>query len=120
MVRAGMLGVPFAVGFGPFVTFMRANDIMDKFHKARMPEPHWYLLVIGVDPELQGRGVGSALVRDGLAQADRNGHPCYLETSDPRNVAFYERHGFVVLQEASLGTGGPPAWAMRRAAAIAS
>lgn len=114
MVRAGMLGVPFTVGFGPFATFMRANDVMDKIHKARMPEPHWYLLVIGVDPEMQGRGAGSALVAEGLAEADRLGHLCYLETSERRNIAFYERHGFVVLEEASLGAGGPPAWAMRR------
>ena len=115
LLRSGMLGVPFSTGFGPFATFMRANDVMEKIHKARMPEPHWYLIVIGVEPDLQGQGVGSALVRHGLAEADRHGHPCYLETSDLRNVAFYERHGFVVQEEAALGAGGPPAWAMRRA-----
>lgn len=119
MLRCGMLGVPFRIGLKPFTTFMAAVDVMDRIHKARMTEPHWYLMVIGVDPELQGRGVGSALVRDGLVEVDRLGHPCYLETSEPRNVAFYERHGFVVLEEAPLGVGGPPAWAMRRDAVTA-
>jgi ribosomal protein S18 acetylase RimI-like enzyme len=114
MIRSGMLGVPFRTGLRPFVKFMGANDTMDKIHKKRVPEPHWYLMVVGVDPELQNRGVGSALVKEGLARADQSGHPCYLETSEKRNLAFYERLGFVVLEEAKLGAGGPLAWAMRR------
>jgi ribosomal protein S18 acetylase RimI-like enzyme len=114
MIRSGMLGAPFRTGFGPFLKFMAANEIMDKIHKARAPEPHWYLVVVGVDPELQGQGVGSAIVRDGLALADRESKPCYLDTSERRNLAFYERLGFVVLEEAILGKGGPKAWAMRR------
>ena len=114
MIRSGMLGVPFRMGFGPFRMFMTANDIMDKIHKARVPEPHWYLMVVGVDPALHNQGVGSAIVREGLALADRESKPCYLETSERRNLAFYERLGFVVLEEATLGNGGPKAWAMRR------
>ena len=114
MICSGMLGVPFRTGFGPFGKFMTANETMDKIHKARVPEPHWYLAVVGVDPEVQNRGVGSAIVREGLALADRESKPCYLETSERRNLAFYERLGFVVLEEATLGKGGPTAWAMRR------
>lgn len=114
MIRCGMLGVPFRIGFGPFGTFMAANDVMDKIHKSRAPEPHWYLMVVGVDPDLQGQGAGAALVRDGLSLADRESRPCYLETSEPRNLAFYGRFGFVAVEEATLGKGGPKAWAMRR------
>jgi len=115
MLRSGMLGVPLRTGLAPFVKFLSANGNMERIHKQRVPVAHWYLLVVGVAPELQGHGLGSALVREGLARADEGGHPCYLETSDERNVAFYERLGFVVLERASLGTGGPPAWAMLRA-----
>lgn len=115
MIRSGMLGVPFRTGFGPFVKFMGANDTMDKIHKKFMPEPHWYLMVVGVDPDLQNRGVGSALIKEGLTQADQSGCPCYLETSEERNLAYYQRLGFLVLETAMLGAGGPPAWAMRRA-----
>ena len=71
-------------------------------------------MVVGVDPDLQGRGLGSSLVKEGLARADQASCPCYLETSERRNGAFYERLGFVVLETATLGTGGPTAWAMRR------
>ena len=114
MIRSGMLAVPFRVGFRPFAKFMGANQIMERIHKKYVPEPHWYLLIVGVDPELQGRGLGSALVKEGLMRADHANCPCYLETSEERNLAFYQRCGFTVVESVSLGEGGPPAWAMRR------
>jgi ribosomal protein S18 acetylase RimI-like enzyme len=114
MIRCGMLTIPFSVGVRPFVRFAGADAIMGKFHKRFVPEPHWYLLIVGVDPELQGRGLGSALVQEGLARADASNCPCYLDTSEERNLAFYQRQGFAVVGTAPLGKGGPPGWAMRR------
>jgi GNAT superfamily N-acetyltransferase len=70
---------------------MAANEVMDKIHKARVPGPHWYLFGVAVDPELHGQGIGSAIIREGLAVADRESKPCYLETSEPRNLALYFR-----------------------------
>jgi ribosomal protein S18 acetylase RimI-like enzyme len=116
MVRCGMLAVPLRTGLGPLARFGGANGVMDKIHKRHMTGPHWELLIVGVDTALRGRGRGSALVRDGLARADESGLPCYLNTNTPANLPFYERLGFTVLEQASLGKDGPPAWAMRRAA----
>jgi ribosomal protein S18 acetylase RimI-like enzyme len=114
MARCGMLAVPFRIGFRAFAAFMRANDVMGAFHQQHAQEPHWYLLVVGVDPDCQGRGLGTALIQEGLGRADQTGSPCYLETSDERNVRLYERFGFNVVGTALLGKDGPPGWAMRR------
>ena len=76
-------------------------------------EPHWYLPFIGVDPVHQGRGIGSNLLASGLARADDDGLPAYLEASSPRNRALYERHGFVVTGEIQAGDS-PPLWPMWR------
>ncbi len=114
MARSGMLSVPLRIGLRPFGRFAGANEVMGKLHAKHVPDPHWYLLIVGVDPELQGRGVGSALVQEGLSEADASNSSCYLETSEERNIPFYERYGFTVLAQASLGAGGPPGWAMRR------
>jgi GNAT superfamily N-acetyltransferase len=59
-------------------------------------EPHWYLPLIGVDPARQGRGLGSALLKQSLALCDAQGLPACLESSNPRNTPLYERHGFQV------------------------
>ena len=66
-------------------------------------EPCWYLPLIGVDPSCQGRGHGSALLRYALEQCDRDGTPAYLESSNPRNVPLYQRHGFEVLGTIQAG-----------------
>jgi GNAT superfamily N-acetyltransferase len=58
------------------------------------PEPHWYLAFAGVDPARQGKGIGDALLQPVLAEADRAGLLCYLETPFPRTHAFYQRLGF--------------------------
>ncbi len=114
MIRCGMLTVPLRTGLRPLARFGGANGVMDKIHQRHMNGPHWELLIVAVAPELQGRGRGSALVRDGLARADASGLPCYLNTNTPANLPLYEHLGFTVLEQATLGKGGPPAWAMRR------
>ena len=74
---------------------------------------HLYLAVLGVDPHLQGAGVGSALLTPGLRLCDRDGLPAYLETGKERNLAFYSRHGFRVTGRLTL-PAGPPVWLMLR------
>lgn len=66
-------------------------------------EPAAYLNYIAVAPEHQGRGIGAALLDAGVAQARRDGLGTYLATSDPRNLPFYERAGFVRSGEVDLG-----------------
>ena len=83
--------------------------------EARHPrEPHWYLAVLGTDPARQGEGIGSALLRPVLDDCDRLELPAYLETATERNVDFYARHGFKVVQEMRLPLGGPALWRMWR------
>ncbi|MCW5890757.1 MAG: GNAT family N-acetyltransferase [bacterium] len=64
---------------------------------------HWYLPLIGVDPSRRGQGVGDALMRHALARCDEDGVPAYLESTNPRNVSLYRRHGFDVVGEIAVG-----------------
>lgn len=77
-------------------------------------EPHWYLPVLGVQPDWQGRGLGSALLRPVLERCDRDGMPAYLEASTSRSRTCYERLGFEVVEQLALPRGGPPIWRMWR------
>ena len=70
-------------------------------------EPHWYLPLIGVDPARQGEGLGSALIRHALAHCDEARLPAYLESSSPKNIPLYERHGFVALGTIQMGSSPP-------------
>lgn len=73
---------------------------MASFHPR---EPHWYLPLIGVDPARQGQRLGDKLMTHALARCDAEGLPAYLESSNPRNVPFYQRHGFEVLGKIQVG-----------------
>ena len=78
----------------------------------------WYLHMLAVLPEYQGKGIGKALVRyvtdivllwnyASDIQSDRDGTRCYLVTSiyEP-NVAIYERLGFTLMRTAYLKVDG--------------
>ena len=56
--------------------------------------PHRYLALLGVTTSKQGRGYGSSLIKPALLKCDRTQEIIYLETCNPKSVAFYERHGF--------------------------
>ena len=85
---------------------------MQKFHPT---EPHWYLPMIGVDPAHQGAGIGSALMTEALKVVDRDGLIAYLESSNPKNVSLYERHGFEVIGEIQSGNSPVVRPMLRRA-----
>ena len=54
----------------------------------------WYLSIVGVLPEFQGRGLGKKLIENVLIESDLNQVPTYLETFNSRNISFYERLGY--------------------------
>ena len=62
-------------------------------------EPHWHLGPVGVERDLQGKGIGSALLKVFCDRMDSAGALAYLETDKPENVRFYERFGFEVVAE---------------------
>jgi GNAT superfamily N-acetyltransferase len=68
-------------------------------------ERHWYLNVVSTLPSRQGQGLGSTVLEPVLDDADDNGWPCYLESSNPRNISLYLRHGFVETGQLHLPDG---------------
>jgi ribosomal protein S18 acetylase RimI-like enzyme len=103
---------------GRFRTFARLGANTERFHPKY---PHWTLEMVGIGREAQGRGIGSRLMAPGLARADQAGLACYLTTAKRENVAFYERFGFEVANDAlPLLPGGPTQWGMRRPAKTAA
>ena len=82
--------------------------------KVHPTQEHYYLEALGTNQEMQGKGVGSALIRPMLDRCDAEGMPAYLESSNPQNIPFYGRHGFVATGEIAVGKGAPTVTAMWR------
>jgi ribosomal protein S18 acetylase RimI-like enzyme len=96
-----------------FGGFPRTFELFDLFDAHHPREPHYYLQFIGVRPEFQGTGIGSALLRAVLDGCDREGAAAYLE-ADEWSRLLYEKHGFEASAEIRLPKG-PSFWPMWRA-----
>ena len=65
-------------------------------------EPHVHLGPIGVAPERQRQGIGTALMQRYVEYLDQQKAAGYLETDRPENVEFYKKFGFAVQREEEL------------------
>ncbi|MCX5850378.1 MAG: GNAT family N-acetyltransferase [Deltaproteobacteria bacterium] len=103
------------VGWTGLLRLALAMDKMDRDHPK---ERHYYLQFIGVVPEHQGSGTGTALMKPILDICDREKCGAFLQSSKEANLAFYGRFGFVVTKKIFPGKGSPPLWLMWRSPRI--
>jgi GNAT superfamily N-acetyltransferase len=92
---------------------VRALQMDACFQKNRPKTPHYYLFAVGVLPAARGQGLGKALIRHTLREADERGFPTYLENSNPANTYLYQSLGFTPLPNISPAPGCPvvtPMW----------
>jgi GNAT superfamily N-acetyltransferase len=88
---------------------MRVDGVLKRAHPRGRQV---YLQLLGVRPEAQRGGVGSALLERVLERARERSLPVYLETMNPANPQFYAGHGFAIVGERTLARG-VTAWLMR-------
>jgi ribosomal protein S18 acetylase RimI-like enzyme len=84
------------VGVGMIRKLLDLESVINDVREKAVPEPHWYLKYLGVDPLYQGRGFGGKLLRPVLRICDKVGTKCYLFTQNEKNVNFYKHFGFQV------------------------
>ena len=101
-----------AIDFGAAQVLVQGFGSLEEGHPK---EPHWYLCFVGVDPALQGQGIGARLLAPVLRQADASGMLCYLETPFPRTHPFYRGLGFEITSNGHPFSGAPTLWTMLRA-----
>lgn len=97
-----------------FKSAYRAITSIDYFVKLHVKYPHYYLFVIGVNPTLKNKGLGSLLMKPALALCDKENMPAYLENAREQNIPFYQKHGFEIIKEARATKACSPLWLMAR------
>jgi GNAT superfamily N-acetyltransferase len=110
----GLFLLPIKLRWRELGRSLRLARSAGQLHTQTVSGRHWYLVDLGVEPDLQGQGVAGALLQPVLALADRQALPCYLETNNPGNLPFYEHYGFMVAGHVQARQGDPQTWAMRR------
>jgi GNAT superfamily N-acetyltransferase len=102
------------IGAAPVERLEAFYAVVEEAHWGVVADPHWYLRLLGVEPTQQGLGLGGALLQYGLARADANGDPCFLETFQERNVPFYLRNQFQLVIDDVEPTSGIRFWSFLR------
>ncbi|MBA7626092.1 hypothetical protein ES703_33532 [subsurface metagenome] len=101
-IKTGALTLPLKVKWKYLTLQNKFHKFSDSLHKKLVPYPHWYLSVIGVDPNRQGEGLGSHLISTTIKRIDKEHKPIYLETNLEKNVEIYKHFGFHVLKKVKI------------------
>ena len=96
----------------PIKKVAEITDYIKNLHKSLVTESHWYLANIGIDPDHQGKGFGSKLIKPMLKRIEDEGYPVFLETNFEGNVSLYEHLGFEVIDERIVPETDITNWAM--------
>jgi ribosomal protein S18 acetylase RimI-like enzyme len=112
--KGGLGSIPELLGEDAASRFFSVMDFLDSFHKQDAGEPHWYTMVIGVDPAFCGLGYGKALMQHVMTKAQNNQTSVYLETAQPSNIPFYTNLGLKVHRELTEPESKLPLWTFKK------
>lgn len=87
------------VGIDRVGTVLKRESMIKSNHPK---QPFSYLWFIGVNPQRQNKGIGSAFIMDVINECERKKRPIYLETSMEKNLPFYKKFGFEIFHSLDL------------------
>lgn len=91
----------------------RADYVRATYAVHDLPDRHWHVGPVAVEPRFQGRGIGHALMRELIAVMDAEGSASWAETDTEPNVRFYKALGWDVAK--TIQVVGIPLWFIHRA-----
>ena len=92
----------FRVGLKATMRNLKMNALIHNQYPKN--ERYCHLYLIGVLPERQGQGRGSALMDPMIENMGRKSVPIYLETANPTNVEIYKKKGLDVFHTMRCGS----------------
>lgn len=108
-VKAGLLKIPFKMGWSTFIRVMEVSDKIDEQLARSLGNkiPYYYLNNMVVQENLRGQGLGGRILREQLdIIQSREEQPVFaLSTQRLWTVRFYEKLGFEVILEEVIGKG---------------
>jgi ribosomal protein S18 acetylase RimI-like enzyme len=114
MARVGGLNLVRLLGRDTISRMSRIGSHVASMRKQHLPEPHWHLFPIAVDPKHQGKGYAGALMRPMLDRIQNEGLPCFLETLNEQLVSLYEHFRFEVIYKKTIPEVELSNWGMVR------
>lgn len=113
-MRSGGLKLYRVMGRELIGRMLRIDSFVNEYHSELISGSYWYLGPLGVDPNLQGKGHASRLIRPMLERLDVEGTRCFLETQNESIISLYEHYGFEVAGSCTVPDANILHWGMIR------
>jgi ribosomal protein S18 acetylase RimI-like enzyme len=114
-ISFGLLLAPFFLSFKSTFRLLRHEEPCERLIAKIAPEDASYLWIVGVDPQKNGNGFGSVIVKQVLADMVRQGFTaCFLKTECKANIGFYERFGFEVVAVVDNAAANLRSWVAKK------
>jgi ribosomal protein S18 acetylase RimI-like enzyme len=101
-LRAGFLSLLKTLHREELSKLQTYGQEIETYHHELISEEHWYLNVIGVDPDHRRKGHARSMLEGMLSRIDEEGLPCFLDTNSEENIAIYEKFGFAVAKRYTI------------------
>jgi hypothetical protein len=95
--RSGLLGLLFSLKPSSFRKFMSIGKSKEANRKNLLSGNYVFLDMVGVHPGHQKKGFGKILIHEMLDKYNRYKLPVYLETSNVKNIEYYAKYGFTLV-----------------------
>ena len=112
MIKNGGLKTLYHLGVKKMMKGAKAIEFAENLTSEIMEEPHYHLVWLGVEPELQRKGIGTELMNAMLKKFSEEKMKCFLDTQDEENIDYYERFGFKLIKESKLPDEDVTYWGM--------
>jgi hypothetical protein len=101
-IGAGLLKLIPKINVKSFVRFIKVGNTKGQRRAAFVKRSCYLFDMIGVRPLSQRQGCGRKMIEAKLVDCDTRKLPCYLETSELRNIGYYEKFGFSLIDEYTI------------------
>jgi ribosomal protein S18 acetylase RimI-like enzyme len=112
MIKNGGLKALYKLGIKKMMKGAKAIEFAENLTSEIMGEPHYHLVWLGVEPELQRKGIGTELMNVLLKKFANENMKCFLDTQDEQNIEYYERFGFKTIKERKFPNIDVTYWGM--------
>lgn len=113
-IKNSSLSLIFKIKWKNLHLLRKNDDFSEDLHKKLIPDPHWYLSTIGIDPKHQGKGIGSRMLSFMINHIAKDHKTIFLETNSEKNVKLYKRFGFRILHKVLTPRTNIYHWSMIR------
>lgn len=96
------------------LTGLKRGGALEKAMPKKPPEPFYYLFLIATRQACRGKGLGGRLFEPGLERIDAEGAASYIESSSEKNLSFYRRYGYEIIDEIQPMPDSPRMWILSR------